>query len=88
VDPERDRVIYAPGEGDPLLTTKTQVAPSRDSVSARATPAISRPQSSPGEPTRTNTVPTKSQSAEDDSVLSFNFLYYLFEKYKLQDIVD
>ena len=25
---------------------------------------------------------------DDDSILSFNFLYYLVEKYKMQDIVD
>lgn len=25
---------------------------------------------------------------EDDSIMSFNFLYYIIEKYKLQDIVD
>lgn len=31
--------------------------------------------------------PTKSKE-EDDSILSFNFLYYLIERYKLQDIVD
>jgi hypothetical protein len=29
----------------------------------------------------------KSES-DDDSVLSFNFLYYLIQKYKMQDIVD
>ena len=28
------------------------------------------------------------EKEEDDSVLSFNFLYYIFQKYKLQDIVD
>jgi hypothetical protein len=28
------------------------------------------------------------EEAEDDSILSFNFLYYIFQKYKLQDIVD
>ena len=26
--------------------------------------------------------------ADDNSVLSFNFLYYLIQKYKMQDIVD
>ena len=29
------------------------------------------------------------QSGEsDDSILSFNFLYYLFQKYKMQDILE
>lgn len=31
---------------------------------------------------------SKEKDEEDDSVLSFNFLYYIFQKYKLQDIVD
>jgi hypothetical protein len=28
------------------------------------------------------------QASEDDSVLSFNFLYYIIRKYKMQDIID
>lgn len=28
------------------------------------------------------------QQKDDDSVLTFNFLYYLIQKYKMQDIVD
>lgn len=34
-----------------------------------------------------NTKPETKQSA-DDSILSFNFLYYIIQKYKLQDIVE
>lgn len=30
---------------------------------------------------------TKSKD-DDDSILSFNFLYYLIERYKLQDIIE
>ena len=30
----------------------------------------------------------KSEHQDDDSILSFNFLYYLIQKYKMQDIVD
>jgi hypothetical protein len=30
----------------------------------------------------------KHSKKEDDSILTFNFLYYIIEKYKLQDIVD
>lgn len=36
-----------------------------------------------------NTSKNKSkQQADDDSVLSFNFLYYIFQTYKLQDIIE
>jgi hypothetical protein len=30
----------------------------------------------------------KHSKKEDDSILTFNFLYYIIEKYKLQDIID
>ena len=30
----------------------------------------------------------KTEHQDDDSILSFNFLYYLIQKYKMQDIVD
>ncbi len=41
----------------------------------------------PAKPTTENTKPESKQSS-DDSILSFNFLYYIIQKYKLQDIVD
>ena len=28
------------------------------------------------------------QKQKDDSILTFNFLYYIIQKYKLQDIID
>lgn len=30
----------------------------------------------------------KQQQKKDDSILTFNFLYYIIQKYKLQDIID
>ena len=45
----------------------------RDSVSTKAVPR--KPEQ-------------KGKNGEDNSVLSFNFLYYLIERYKLSDIVD
>ncbi|MEO7992128.1 MAG: hypothetical protein ABI663_21430 [Chryseolinea sp.] len=41
----------------------------------------------PAKPAVENTKPESKQSS-DDSILSFNFLYYIIQKYKLQDIVD
>jgi len=38
-------------------------------------------------PATENAKPESKQPA-DDSILSFNFLYYIIQKYKLQDIVD
>jgi len=30
----------------------------------------------------------KPKAKDDDSILTFNFLYYIVQKYKLQDIID
>jgi len=76
-----EKVVYSPGgEGDPIVTpSKTPLATGKDSASYR-------------QPIRINPVaePTKvtKQAPADDSVLSFNFLYYIIRKYKLQDIID
>jgi len=77
---DRDRSVYTAGDFDPLLNNKNQLI--RDSVAYR-----------PGRPSRAQAEESgntgKSSSEEDDdSILSFNFLYYLVEKYKMQDIVD
>ena len=38
------------------------------------------------EPSRPEKV--KEESEEDDSILSFNFIYYIIRKFKLSDIID
>jgi hypothetical protein len=38
------------------------------------------------EPARPEKV--KEESEEDDSILSFNFIYYIIRKFKLSDIID
>ena len=83
VDPEndhgRERIIYG-GEGDPMLNNKILVpATTRDSTMARPAKAVR---------TETSKPTARPASQEDDSILSFNFLYYIFEKYKMQDVVD
>jgi hypothetical protein len=78
---ERDRGVYSAGEFDPLLNNKNQVI--RDSIMAR--PTYNRSSRSQLDESA-NTA--KNSAEDDDSILSFNFLYYLVEKYKMQDIVD
>lgn len=75
----RERVIYG-GEGDPMVNNKIHVpvAP-RDSAVVRPAKTVKA-----DAPKQT----AKPASQEDDSILSFNFLYYIFEKYKMQDVVD
>jgi hypothetical protein len=79
VDAERDRVIYSPGEVDANI--RVHVIAGKDSINARPAQPKSGKQ-----PEAAKTTPKP--SSQEDDILSFNFLYYLFEKYKLQDIVD
>ena len=80
VDKETDK-MYSPGELDPAFK-KAQATTLKDS-------AVTKPNiRSPKSPADTSKAPAKRPSQEDDSILSFNFLYYIFEKYKMQDIVD
>ena len=30
----------------------------------------------------------QNSKSKDDSILTFNFLYYIIQKYKLQDVID
>jgi|SRR5688572_29563845 len=80
VDKETDK-MYSPGELDPAFQ-KAQTSTLKDSLSLRPN---TRPTKGPADASKT---PVKRPSQEDDSILSFNFLYYIFQKYKLQDIVD
>lgn len=79
--PTQEKVNYAPGgEGDPIgNSSKSQALIVKDSTSIQQ-PLRSNPAA---EPAKVN-----KQPSDDDSVLSFNFLYYIIRKYKLQDIID
>ena len=79
IDSERDRIIYSPGEVD--ANNRVHVVAGKDSINSRPTPVRTAKQP---EAAKNSAKP----SSQEDDILSFNFLYYLFEKYKLQDIVD
>lgn len=79
VDKESDK-NYSPGELDPAFQ-KAQTSTLKDSLAIR-------PNTRAKLPTDASKTPVKRPSQEDDSILSFNFLYYIFQKYKMQDIVD
>lgn len=82
VDKESEKTTYTPGELDPAFKkAQTSAATAKDSVMIKLSPRNNKiPESSK--------TPVKRPSEEDDSILSFNFLYYIFQKYKMQDIVD
>ena len=80
---EREKIIYSPGEIEALLNSKVHAATPKDSLALRQNSI--RVIKTQAEAPKNSAKPS---SQEDDSILSFNFLYYLFEKYKMQDIVD
>jgi hypothetical protein len=91
-----DVTAYSPGEGEPRnippKTTVVSPAP-KDSTSLSGKP-LQRASKSSADTSKNVAKPEQESTSkqekkdDDDSVLSFNFLYYIFQKYKLQDIVD
>ena len=86
---DADRIIYLPG-GEAAASgggaSKPLPVPAKDSISTTSQ-SVHRVVRAPGEnlkPSQAN----KQNKEEDESILSFNFLYYIIQKYKLQDIVD
>ena len=96
---ERDRIIYSPGEGesryipsrstiDPKNSHSTTPAKDSTSRAAAATPVLPAPvkiKQEPGPKAPAKPLPPKE---DDDAIMSFNFLYYIIQKYKLQDIIE
>jgi hypothetical protein len=88
---ERDKILYSPGEGETRYIPRTEPkqTASKDSVSAvspirqTTVPVKIKPETAPKSPAKQQ--PPKE---DDDTILSFNFLYYIIQKYKLQDIID
>lgn len=74
----QERNQYTPGGEDTPPAGKVKPQPIIAKDSAIVKPTV-RPEF--------DTDPSKVDS-EDESVISFNFLYYIIRKYKLQDIVD
>jgi len=76
------------------------VTTARDSVAAtravqRVRPVQPEGTGTKGEGTKQPQAPAQQQPAaagqgnsEDDSILSFNFLYYIIQKFKMQDIIE
>lgn len=91
---EKEKILYSPGEGDSRYTPKTIVSTnSKDSTTSvipKAQPVISaKPKADPAQKEQTQRPTDKQHPPKDeDSILSFNFLYYIIQKYKLQDIID
>jgi hypothetical protein len=82
---EHDKLNYSPGEAEVRYIPKATTRVAKDSVAAfmpemQAGKNKVEPVGKPAEKQQTK--------HQDDSILSFNFLYYIIQKYKLQDIID
>jgi hypothetical protein len=80
---EADKMLYSPGGESELRygSASSAVILTKDSISeVPATTANPTKKQAPK--------PAASKEDEEDSILSFNLLYYIIQKYKLQDIVD
>jgi hypothetical protein len=100
IEPERDRsekekILLSPGEGDVRYiprsyVTTVPVTPKDSSAVSHHTISTHTQQKFKSEkpaPTPKNPVEKQSKREDsEDSILSFNFLYYIIQKYKLQDI--
>ena len=69
------------------LNTNPKTQPVRDSSTVRV--SVQRLKSvQDHKDSKTENKPQGQSGPEDDSILSFNFLYYIIQKFKLQDIIE
>lgn len=92
---ERDKVIFSPGgEGETRYvaprnqpTGSSSGAP-KDSLAStppsKPMPVVPSRKEAPGK----NPVKQIPPKQDDDAILTFNFLYYIIQKYKLQEIIQ
>jgi hypothetical protein len=81
---EGEKAVYSPGEDVRYIPRVTGVAAGKDSVALQMQD-FPMQQAALRATEKSNEKPAK---PKDDSILTFNFLYYIIQKYKLQDIID
>lgn len=78
---DADKAVFSPGESEVKYIPKAPaVAGAADSIALRTMTPVQK--ISP------KSVQKDEKPPKDDSILTFNFLYYIIQKYKLQDIID
>ncbi len=87
-DEKEKEPLYSPGEQADRHLKIQSSTPLRDSVAFVPKTTSASQARTTTKPSAEGTKPETKQSTSDDSILSFNFLYYIIQKYKLQDIVD
>jgi hypothetical protein len=97
----RERAMYSPGESESVryapasepkdsIINTTPASGSKNHNAVQTAAQVQQPKIKTEKPVagKAPAAPQKQAKNDDDSLLSFNFLYYIIEKYKLQDIVD
>jgi hypothetical protein len=82
---EGEKVVFLPGEEIKYIPHASAASISKDSLALQMHDfpmqrAAQRPADRAAE--------KQAAKSKDDSILTFNFLYYIIQKYKLQDIID
>jgi hypothetical protein len=78
---------YNLNDDKPLLTEHDSKSkgPTRDSIASHNRPVVSTGASAKLKSTEHN---KSVNSKEEDDALSFNFLYYIIQKFKISDLID
>ncbi len=97
---EGERILYSPGEGELRHTPKNSTpASATGSSTVKDTPKEKETESKQTPAPAKSKIESTSKSTEkapvvqpksngESEIPSFNFLYYIIQKYKLQDIID
>jgi hypothetical protein len=83
-------VVDVDGDSDnKVLTPVTKSSVAKDSSSVKfSLPAQRSANKSNQEVTKENKPQAQQAQSGDDSILSFNFIYYIIQRFKLQDIIE
>lgn len=80
-----EKVVFVPGEEVRYIPRASNASVSRDSLTLQMQDfPMQRAAQRPAE----RGAEKQAAKSKDDSILTFNFLYYIIQKYKLQDIID
>ena len=87
IEPEKDKAQYMPSGDETRVAPKTYLK-DNEGKSSTASPVPARSEQKPQGEKHAATSSTTPKAETDDSVLGFNFLYYIIQRYKMSDIVD
>lgn len=80
-----EKVVFIPGEEVRYIPHASTASVAKDSLALQMQDfPMQRAAQRPAE----RRAEKQAAKSKDDSILTFNFLYYIIQKYKLQDIID